>query len=142
MLPLSLMGLCSAGDDTLLIAGLLVALQVTCGTRGLTLHRQRKSFDELAVEYGACFDRAHRMSRKSFDKLCTMLDIQSSRHLRGPRSKGGTSRKKVLSFFRNLESEVLVIFLRRQNSVRNYVFMGGRFLIWTGSQSVTRVRSW
>ena len=57
----------------MLIAALLVAIQLTHGTRGITLTRHRKSFDVLAVEHGGYFDRAHRMSRPSFDKLCGLL---------------------------------------------------------------------
>ena len=93
MIPVSLFGLCCAGDDALLIAVLLVALQQAVGSRGITACGRRKSFDELAHEYGGYFDRAYRMSRRAFDKLYGMLSIPSSS--RGP--NGGIDGRIKLS---------------------------------------------
>ena len=93
LVPVSLLGLASAGDDALLIAALLVAIQQTYGSRGLTQVRQRRSFKSLSAEYGSYFNRAYRMSRPSFDKLCNMLQLSSSS--RGP--NGGIDGRLKLS---------------------------------------------
>ena len=82
----SLLSLCKAEDDALLITGLLEALSKASviGTRGSTVKRQRRDFDELVEEYGSYFDRAYRMSYDSFMKLHSVLFDSIDTGARGP----------------------------------------------------------
>ena len=67
----SLLGFSTPEDDALLIAGLTEALSLAsvAGSRGRTVKRQRRDFDNLKEEHGSHFDRAYRMSYESFMKL-------------------------------------------------------------------------
>ena len=80
----SLLAFSKAEDDVLSIPGSLEALNKASlvGTRGTTVKRQRRNFDELAQEYGSYFNRAYRMSYDSFMKLHGILDSLLSQHCR------------------------------------------------------------
>ena len=64
----SLLGAASTEDDALLVAAFVDDLW-GCGTRSHAVKRVRKSFDDVAQEYGNYFDRACRMGRSSFTAL-------------------------------------------------------------------------
>ena len=93
----SLLALSTPEDDALLVAGLVEALSKASviGSRGRTVKRQRRDFDELVEEYGSYFDRAYRMSHESFMKLHGVLFESLDTASKGP--NGGTDSRLKLS---------------------------------------------
>ena len=101
----SLLSSCSAQDDALLIAGLVEALSKASviGTRGSTVKRNRRDFQELADEHGQCFTRAHRMPHDSFMKLHAMLFDSLDSQSKGP--NGGIDSRLKQNCLRDVRQE-------------------------------------